>query len=80
MNNDANVDDELLIPIPPAMRPKVTPEMIVPRHDFGGDIGVLDAIRLHDLWLLMDISDEQMQEIDEARKAKGLKPMFGDPE
>jgi hypothetical protein len=80
MNNDANVDDELLVPIPPAMRPKVTPEMIVPRHDFGGDIGVLDAIRLHDLLLLSGISDREMREIDTERRKKGLDPMFGDPE
>ena len=76
----ANPDDELLIPLPPAYRRTASPEMIVPRHDFGPKVGVYDAIRLHDLWLLEGITDEKMAEIDAARKAKGLKPMFADEE
>lgn len=72
-------DDPLLIPLPPAYRTMATLEMIVPQHDFGPGIGVHDAIPIRELWLLMNISDEKMQEIDQARADKGLAPMFGDP-
>lgn len=71
-------DENQLIPLSPKLREKATPEMIVPRYDFGPEIGTHDAIRLHDMWLLVGISDQKMEEIDAARAEKGLRPMFGD--
>jgi len=75
-----NQDPELLIPLPHGMRRKTSPEMVIPDHDFGPKIGVHDAISLRDLWLIMDITPEKMREIDAARAANGLGPMFKDPE
>ncbi len=67
-----------IIPVPPDIRRKASPEMILPPHDFGAKIGTHEAISLRDLWLVMGISDDKMREIDAARKQKGLEPMFGD--
>ena len=73
-----NPDEELLVPIPHGMRRRVSPEMVISDHDFGPHVGVHNAISLRNLWLVMGISDEKMAEIDEARREKGLKSMFGD--
>lgn len=72
--------DEMLLPLPDEMRPLATLEMIVPNHDFGPRIGIRDAIRVRDILLLSNVSDEEMQEIDRIRTEQNLPPLFSDDE
>ena len=65
-----------LIPLTERIAKAAHPDMIVPEHDFGGEIGVCRAISVRDFWLLSGITDAKMKELDAARKRQGMEPLF----
>ena len=70
------MDDPL--PLPHVFEGKVSPDMVGPEHDFGGEIGVRKTIGLRDFLLIEGITEEGMKEMDAARKKAGLPSLWED--
>ena len=70
------MDDPL--PLPHIFEGKVSPDVIGPEHDFGGDIGVRKTIGLRDFLLVEGITLKGMKEMDAVRKVAGLPPLWED--
>jgi hypothetical protein len=66
------------LPLPHIFEGKVSPDVIGPEHDFGGDIGVRKTIGLRDFLLVEGITEEGMKEMDAVRKKAGLPSLWED--
>ncbi len=70
--------DPDILPLPRALEYRTPPDMILPPHDFGPEVGVRKAITLRDFLLLEGITRAGMKEMDQIRAAKGLSPLWKD--